>query len=398
MAAPFVPSMRAELEAAAAGGLLAEGHYLDLKRQLGAGKQANRDLAKDLAAFSIDGGVLYVGVREGPPGQAPSLHPVELAGLKERVDQVARSVPRPPIGVRTLEIPSEQEGFGFLVVIIPPSAEAPHMVDGSYWGRSDTTNYVLADNEVVRLHERRAASADRAEALVRAEMARDPAAAQGMNAEAHLFLVAQPVVADPELLLRAVPERNLRRWVGEAIVRGDPGNQWGDGGYSPNIAGMASQLSPRAQGYAAHTYHVAPGRVVLHDDGPRATEEGDLLDIELREDGGVRLFCGRATRERDGSRLFIMPLGSGMTRSVIEAARAVAAVSSYLGSWDLGIGLSNLRGGVDHQSAFNWDVQAWPFSDDAYLTTTRATWEELEASPDDVRQRLTGRLERTLRG
>lgn len=398
MAASFVPSTMGELEAALSGGLLVEGHHLDLKRQLGTGKDANRDLAKDLAAFSVDGGILYVGVCEGAPGQLPSLHPVQLAGLKERVDQVARSVPRPPIQVRTLEVPSEVEGSGFLVVIIPPSPEAPHMVNGSYWGRSDTTNYVLLDAEVVRLHERRSASAERAESLVRSEMARDPAAAEGMNTEAHLFVVAQPVVTDPELLLRAVPERNLRRWVGEAIVRGDPGKQWGDGGYSPNIGGMASQLSPRAHGYAAHTYRLAAGRFVVREDGPRATEEGDLLDIELREDGGVRLFCGRATRQRDGSRLFIGPLVFGMTRSVIEAARAVASVSSYFGSWDLGIGLSNLRGAVDHHSAFNFDVQPWPFSDDAYLAVTRATREELDSSPNDVRHRLTGRLERALRG
>lgn len=96
MAAPFVPSSKEELEAALCAGLLVEGHYLDLKRQLGKGKEANRDLAKDVAAFSIDGGVLYIGVREGAPGQAPALHPVELGGLKERVDQVARSIPRPP--------------------------------------------------------------------------------------------------------------------------------------------------------------------------------------------------------------------------------------------------------------------------------------------------------------
>ncbi len=140
--------------------------------------------------------------------------------------------------------------------------------------------------------------------------------------ERHLGAVARPC-RGPEaevLLLRAVPERNLRRWVGEAIVRGDPGKQWGDGGYSPNIGGMAGQLSPRAHGYAAHTYHVAPGRFVVHEDGPRAIEEGDLLDIELPEDGGVRLFCGRATRQRDGARLFVGPLVFGMIRSVIEAA------------------------------------------------------------------------------
>jgi hypothetical protein len=65
------------------------------------GRGANKELAKDLAQFAIDGGVLVIGVDDNDKAIAPKLTPVDLNGLKERVDQVARSIPDPPMHVRT---------------------------------------------------------------------------------------------------------------------------------------------------------------------------------------------------------------------------------------------------------------------------------------------------------
>jgi hypothetical protein len=72
------------------------------------------------------------------------------------VEQVALTRLDPPLVVRNHEIPaSGRPGEGYLVVAIPPSPTAPHMVDHEYWARGDKTKYRLSDPEVLRLHERR---------------------------------------------------------------------------------------------------------------------------------------------------------------------------------------------------------------------------------------------------
>ena len=49
--------MRPQLQDALDQGLLKEQHNLDFKGVLSPGKGANKELAKDLAQFAIDGGV-----------------------------------------------------------------------------------------------------------------------------------------------------------------------------------------------------------------------------------------------------------------------------------------------------------------------------------------------------
>jgi Putative DNA-binding domain len=124
-------------------GLLSERHTVDFKEQLDSGKGANKEHARDLAQFGPDGGVLIVGVNDD--GQ---LTPIQLAGQRERIDQIARTIPDPPMHVRIEEIPAAgQPAKGYLLVVVAPSPDAPHQVDGRYYGRGDTTKHVLSDAE-----------------------------------------------------------------------------------------------------------------------------------------------------------------------------------------------------------------------------------------------------------
>src|SRR5207248_1368033 len=45
-------------------GLLAEGHWLDAKREIGTSKTSKKELARDLASFANDGGALLIGIAE----------------------------------------------------------------------------------------------------------------------------------------------------------------------------------------------------------------------------------------------------------------------------------------------------------------------------------------------
>jgi hypothetical protein len=64
--------------------------------RLPAGTAANKELARDLGQFTIDGGVLIIGADEGDETTPPSLTPVDLARLTKRIEEVAAKPGRPP--------------------------------------------------------------------------------------------------------------------------------------------------------------------------------------------------------------------------------------------------------------------------------------------------------------
>lgn len=118
------PTTRADLELALTNGLLEEGHFPDLKRELPpAGRNAG--IAADLAAFSVDGGAICFGLDEST--FPPTITPTPLKAAAERIEQVGLASVDPPVRVRSHRIEMEPSGHGVLVVVVPPSANAPHM-------------------------------------------------------------------------------------------------------------------------------------------------------------------------------------------------------------------------------------------------------------------------------
>jgi hypothetical protein len=399
MAGRWLPSNEAELEAGLASGLGAEGHFFDAKRELAPGTGGSRKLAVDLASFAVHGGLIVVGVAEDKEQRTFSLHPIPLAGLAERVDQVARSLIDPPLQVACTEVLAGAEGLGYLLISVPASPLAPHMVDGKYRGRSDTTNAALSDGEVRRLHERAMLHRARATEILRDEIARDPSPATEQP-EAHLFVIAQPVTADDELLFRAVGAEGLAGWVRERVQFGAPCRGAG-ATYSPDLGNTANEVSRRADGVALATYQVGPGRVP-RPNGPAGVEDTDMLELEVREDGGVRLFCGRASEVigDEGKRVAFEALTAGLTMRVLLAAGEVVATTGYGGSWDIGLAATNLRGchAYSLHNQFGSRFLDVPYSSDSYEQTVRVASDALVRSPVEVLESLYGRLHRGLSG
>ncbi len=398
MAGRWLPSNEAELQAGLASGLAAEGHFFDAKRELAPGTSASRRLAIDLASLAVDGGVIVVGVAEDKEQRTFSLHPVPLIGLAERVDQVARSLVDPPLQVACTEVAASADGFGYLLISVPASPLAPHIVDGRYRGRSDTTNVVLSDGEVRRLHERAMLHRAKATEILRAEIARDPSPPTEQP-EAHLFVIAQPVAADDELLFRAVAAGGLAGWVRDRVQSGGPCHGAGTA-YSPDLGSVATEVSRRADGVALATYQVGPGRVP-RPNGPAGVEGTDMLELEVREDGGLRLFCGRGSEEiTEGKRVAFEALIAGLTVRVLLVAGEVVATTGYGGSWDLGLAVTNLRGchAYSLHNQFGSRFLDVPYSADVYEQTVRVESDALVRSPVEVLESLYGRLHRGLSG
>ncbi|MDA0183182.1 ATP-binding protein [Solirubrobacter phytolaccae] len=139
-------------EALAAIGALEEASDLDFKRDLAANP---KDLAKDAAAMSIDGGVILIGMDE-VNGLATQATPIPLKGAAERLSQIISSRVRPPLHFE-LEALTKTRGDsnGLLVLEVPPSPWAPHMVENRFPARAETTTRYLEEPELERLYDRR---------------------------------------------------------------------------------------------------------------------------------------------------------------------------------------------------------------------------------------------------
>jgi hypothetical protein len=191
-------------------GLLEESHYLDLKREIPAGGSHNKELARDLASFAVDGGTVIIGIEEDKQARSLRLTPQPLLGLAERIEAVARLIPDPPLAVLCRPIPSDQDpSLGYLVAHIPPSSVAPHMVDHRYLGRGDKAKQYLSDPEVRRLHEKHRGT--EADGLTRFQhqFGRGPEP-PGIREQAHLFLLAEPAAGRHPMLLDLLHGPGLR--------------------------------------------------------------------------------------------------------------------------------------------------------------------------------------------
>lgn len=400
----FEVTSEAALQGHIDAGTLAEHHYLEAKREVAAGSGANLELARDLASFAIDGGTLVIGVAEDKTTSTFSLAPVQLSGLAERVEQIAASRIAPRLTIRCRKIQSESSAeVGYLIVEVPPSPEAPHMVDGRYYGRGDSTKHTLADGDVRRLNEQRLGRRARFLDRLAAEVERDPTPPEARS-EAHLFVLASPSTGRPEMLHDALSAagQTLRSWAQTAIQRGPPGARlsWPPhADFDPNIDDRLD-VATRANGVGLHTWEVGPNRVP-RSGGDKPVRERRLLDLEIDDDGTVRLFCsaGTITRSVEGDlpqRLTLTPLVAGLLVRIVRCAVDVSNAISYIGSWDIGLQLTELRGAVSSQRAQNFSVTPIEYTEDGYEAIAQFLVDELVANERAVVTRLCGRLYRGL--
>ena len=175
-----------------------------------------KSLQRDLASFAIDGGRLVVGIDESA---GFALTPVVLKGLADRIDLVAHSRIDEPLDLEVTTIRTAIDpDHGYLVVEVPVSPRAPHMVDNRYWGRTEKGKFPLGDALVTQLIERRKQWAVAPEAALDEWIVRDPIPVADQKL-AHLHVVAIPVPKRDGFMLSAFsgdPRTRFTRLVQEA--------------------------------------------------------------------------------------------------------------------------------------------------------------------------------------
>lgn len=376
-----------DLESLAQNGLLEETHWLDLKRELGTGNSANKELAKDIAAFALDGGTILIGVDEDT--SPPRLWPVPLAGLPERIEQVARMRVDEAVQIRTVVIESaDTPGHGYVVVHVPQSVRAPHMADGRYYGRGDKTNRVLPNTEVVRLLDRRLA--DR----------------RDLRAEAHA--IRTELAGDTPLLVVVAEPLNARE---DMLVSLAESSQWQE----PVLQLVHSVVGPHQRTYAptlaeASGFARRPGGVALTTgmhDGQRFAGKDRAAEIVFHESGRLVLASERAVTIRSFAGVVFPPppdvtvvfeaLILGHVDLLARLAGAVSHRWGYTGSWRFALSLNGLRDSVSWIITDRTYGDRGPiYTEDVYERATEASLSDLDENPGRVTAALTASLLRSI--
>ncbi|MFD3678588.1 helix-turn-helix domain-containing protein [Streptomyces sp. NPDC058613] len=396
----WIPKTEADLQAAVDGGLFEESHHLDLKKAPNS-KGDNKELARDLSSFAVHGGTLIIGVQENKDDRTFELAPQPLNGLPEKIEQVARTIPDPPLTVITAEISSAADnGTGYLIVHIPASPVAPHMVDNRYFGRGDKTKYQMGDAEVVALHTRRRNTEADTLTLLRKEMDEDPL--RDVGAQSHLFLVAQPTAGRRDVCLPITGARDWSQRLHALIQRAlqSPRTRAAlSAGFSPDLS-SAHQGHRRARGVALSSRGLGAGRVYTPQGSPY---DESVVELQLLEDGGLRLLM---TRLSDGTSSPYESPGEAeqviydaavvvFTRHMLDLIRLISEDVGYHGNWALAVGANRLRG-RRRWSPSGTFASNHRYSADTYEESTGATLAELRDAPGTVTRRLLGPLLRSL--
>lgn len=390
----WIPRSADELEAAVASDAVTESHHLECKQfsesDDGAPRVPGATAAKAIASLAVDGGAFILGVAEDKPNRRLLCDPKPLAGLRDSVDQIVANRITPSLRVTINEL-TRDDGTGYLVVLVPTSPRTPHMEGAVYYGRNERSARRLADHEVRALITRHLDRRTDVLALLQYEVDRDPTP-PSIRTHARLFVVAQPVTADPRLLLDAVPNRDLRAWLyslrSARVFREDRR-------YVPTLA-HARERHNRPHGVAQSTNMRSDRSVIPVTDSPHPLH--NVVDLEVREDGGLRYFYAAASAPMRGVEYLALEAIVGEIAGVIELARMIGEQAAFRGGWQFGValrGMRSVRGYEPDRSPSRPEV--W-FADDAYDEVTEVDSFVLAEPANPVLDATAGRLVRTMVG
>lgn len=325
-------------------GRLEETSSFDGKRELPT-KRRNIDIAIDIAAMSTEGGSLIYGIDEDQDERLTRLAPIVLAGASDRISQVvATSVSEVPrIEIREHPRPSDPE-TGYVSVLVPQSARAPHQVtvgdDKRFYGRAAKGNRRLGEAEVARLYRRRIDWEQDGDALLAAAIEESRFLPHVDLGYAHGFV--RPVAPDRRIYAEAV-----RAAGGASELRQNLRASADDvSGRRPIPSGAA--LNWRRRGADEWLFSTLPDADARED--PDLADQA--LDIRLNVDGRGHLFFGRAGARANGGMIVIMEpeIASSLAMFIALLGR-LYELGDFHGQVDLGLGLTNVRDGVTSQGS-----------------------------------------------
>lgn len=357
----WIPKNEQEIVDAVTSGLLEESPIFDVKRELPA---KNAEIAKDIAAMANDGGVLIYGIDEDPQGRPTILSPIQLAGQRERISSIAQMAIAESPEISIAAIPTAADvSRGYIVVLVPPSERAPHMVvvkgENRYHGRAATGNFPLSEGEVARLYERRRRWEVDREALLSDEIQRAPLPPRPGFAYLHAF--ARPVARNDELLGRAAREdQSVPAMLNDLISLVSSPTLFARN-YSPDFDRPTRWI---------HRPHGFLGWLAAPNGPDDADAPANTLTIQADFDGTGHLFCGRAAQQHQGY-LFFPPVVAGNTVRFIALLGELYRRAGYVGMVDVAVAITGLKGSVPYTGKMPVRHTWVPYDLDEYRRTAR---------------------------
>jgi hypothetical protein len=362
---PKIPkSYEALRRALESGAYPAERHYLDFKEALysdarsgkGLGKSKEKvhdELARDMASFGVRGGYLIFGVHEDKEKHEFTAVEMELPShIDQTVEQIAQARIRPPLSVVPHVIGRPEAGSrGFLVIEIPESPTAPHQVRGTYYGRGETGNVPLSDDEVealmmrrgrvdARLQDAMAVTNEIVESLVR----------RGERA-CHLMITAIPSQPWPGMFLQFTEDPPSR----QALISEATGllNAVSDDRDFTAVAFEGLMYHARTglgRGASFSNWDLAGGNTVGGERWLGIGDDGELrfvnLDIGTLDDGTMRSLGGVPELAQRNRPVFYADKASRQTLDILQLTSRLAEKAGYGGDWLVGIEVIRLAGRI----------------------------------------------------
>jgi hypothetical protein len=388
----WVPRDAKEIEEVVSRGDLQETSSFDCKKELPASKR-NKDLAIDVAAMSTEGGVLLYGVGEDNQERLTVLAPFSLDGVEDRIAQVvATSISEVPYIEVKGHPCTEDSTMGFVSVLVPQSARAPHQVivndDKRFYGRAAKGNRRLGEAEVARLYQRRLNWEQDAYVLLAGAVAESRFSPHAELAFLHGF--ARPVATDRHIWERAEASAGGRRELQDELRS------------VANSAAVRNRLSSRLaanwrrQGADEYLFSTQPD--VDPSDSPDSAEQA--IDMRINVDGRGHLFFGRAGARANGGMIVILePDIAGTVSSFFAVMGRLYGLCGYNGQVDIGVSVTNIDDGVSSEGSPSWSAsfEREAYRAESYPRASRATASEL-LDPRAVANALLGDLFETTTG
>ena len=405
----WIPKTAAELEEAIANNTLPpESATYEYKEQLPpTGK--NVDIAIDASAMSVDGGVIIYGVGENKQTASFFSAPIEIQGVVERISQTIESnvKERPDFTARPLPIEGKP-GEGYVVVEVPASILAPHMVEVKdeyrFYGRAPGGNRKLVQQDIDRLYERRRRVEEAARQALDEAIAQAPVESiPGERGDVHL--VARPLLSDSGLRRRVFQEDDGRE-LGQAIMNAASALRFVDK-WAPEFSQTVSGGDPSR----------SLDGIVL--DNPPFDSNGEIIQrytarLEFLDDGTTRYFRAELAHKYNPSRwegeredLYILrePAMSQICAQFILMVGQLLSKGGYDGQVDLYLALTGAKGaqsaswymGRGYERYFPGIGMRSIVPTDDFRDQHRTTVDKMLTGPTTVAAALVSRVTRLIR-
>ncbi|MFC0221177.1 AlbA family DNA-binding domain-containing protein [Nocardioides zeicaulis] len=364
-------------------GLLDERSYCELKKGLPPPGQ-NTEVSRDLASFTVEGGVMVYGISDAGAGRAGEVVGIaDPESAKTRLVGIAMGKVSPAMvcDVRVVMDPDDS-ARGCVIVEIPPSPIAPHQADERYWGRSSEGKRVLPEPHVANIFATRRNRDDGLnEHLLGLAGTFDPVPARDRS-HGHLYFTAVPLTPP----VGPPPWDHNKRPMELAVEARFPAHEYGGGDLT-----------------SLNYTETHPRGIMATSVSDRELDELYAKRLLIRDTGGVDFAAGLGTRSRytggNSPKATVVPLSVVLIHvdQCVRLTAHVARLRSDSGTWHLGVHMTSLLGvpsgaALDERSF----ERAAKYPEETFTNDVYAPASEMSDSPQRVVEALMTPLARGL--